>query len=256
VRSEGEAGYYCPNSGECPPQIKGRIEHFVSRDAMNIESIGPETVELIFSSGLIKNIADLYTLEANDLLLLPRMGTRSAENIVKNVQESLNVPFERVIFALGIRYVGATVAKRLARAFKNIDNLINASFDELIAVDEIGEKIASTVTAFFANESNRELVARLKEHGLCFEVSEDEAEPHSDILKGQSIVISGVFTHHSRDEYKEIIEKNGGKNVGSISKSTSFILAGENMGPSKFEKAQKLGIKIVNENEFLAMIGV
>ena len=256
VRNEGEAAHYCPNDQTCPPQIKGRIEHFVTRDAMNIDSIGPETIDLLYNYGMIKNIADLYTLYVEDLMFLPRMGMKSAENIVSGVRRSLEVPFERVLFALGIRFVGATVAKRLARAFKNIDNLINASFDELIAVDEIGEKIASTVTAFFANESNRELVARLKEHGLCFEVSEDEAEPHSDILKGQSIVISGVFTHHSRDEYKEIIEKNGGKNVGSISKSTSFILAGENMGPSKFEKAQKLGIKIVNENEFLAMIGV
>ena len=256
VRNEGEAAHYCPNDQTCPPQIKGRIEHFVTRDAMNIDSIGPETIELLYNYGLVKNIADLYTLYVEDLMFLPRMGMKSAENIVSGVRRSLEVPFERVLFALGIRFVGATVAKRLARAFKNIDNLINASFDELIAVDEIGEKIASTVTAFFANESNRELVARLKEHGLCFEVSEDEAEPHSDILKGQSIVISGVFTHHSRDEYKEIIEKNGGKNVGSISKSTSFILAGENMGPSKFEKAQKLGIKIVNENEFLAMIGM
>ena len=256
VRNEGEAAHYCPNDQTCPPQIKGRIEHFVTRDAMNIDSIGPETIDLLYNYGMIKNIADLYTLYVEDLMFLPRMGMKSAENIVSGVRRSLEVPFERVLFALGIRFVGATVAKRLARAFKNIDNLINASFDELIAVDEIGDKIASTVTAFFANESNRELVARLKEHGLCFEVSEDEAEPHSDILKGQSIVISGVFTHHSRDEYKEIIEKNGGKNVGSISKSTSFILAGENMGPSKFEKAQKFGIKIVNENEFLAMIGV
>ena len=256
VRNEGEAAHYCPNDQTCPPQIKGRIEHFVTRDAMNIDSIGPETIDLLYNYGMIKNIADLYTLYVEDLMFLPRMGMKSAENIVSGVRRSLEVPFERVLFALGIRFVGATVAKRLARAFKNIDNLMNASFDELIAVDEIGDKIASTVTAFFANESNRELVARLKEHGLCFEVSEDEAEPHSDILKGQSIVISGVFTHHSRDEYKEIIEKNGGKNVGSISKSTSFILAGENMGPSKFEKAQKLGIKIVNENEFLAMIGV
>ena len=173
VRSDGEAGYYCPNSGECPPQIKARIEHFVSRDAMNIESIGPETVELLFSSGLIKNIADLYTLEANDLLLLPRMGTRSAENIVKNVQESLNVPFERVIFALGIRYVGATVAKRLARSFLTIENLMNASMDSLVATDEIGERIAGSVIDFFANESNRELVERLRAVGLKFTLDKE-----------------------------------------------------------------------------------
>ncbi|MBR5511693.1 MAG: NAD-dependent DNA ligase LigA [Bacteroidaceae bacterium] len=254
VRSEGEAGYYCPNSGECPPQIKGRIEHFVSRDAMNIESIGPETVELLFSSGLIKNIADLYTLEANDLLLLPRMGTRSAENIVKNVQESLNVPFERVIFALGIRYVGATVAKRLARTFLTIENLMNATMESLVATDEIGERIAGSVIDFFANESNRELVERLRAAGLKFTLDKETTEGMTEKLKGKSIVISGVFEKHSRDEYKEMIERNGGKNVGSVSKATSFILAGANMGPSKLEKAQKLGVPLVSEDEFLAML--
>ncbi|MBQ5705770.1 MAG: NAD-dependent DNA ligase LigA [Bacteroidaceae bacterium] len=254
VRSDGEAGYYCPNSGECPPQIKARIEHFVSRDAMNIESIGPETVELLFSSGLIKNIADLYTLEANDLLLLPRMGTRSAENIVKNVQESLNVPFERVIFALGIRYVGATVAKRLARSFLTIENLMNASMDSLVATDEIGERIAGSVIDFFANESNRELVERLRAAGLKFTLDKETTEGMTEKLKGKSIVISGVFEKHSRDEYKEMIERNGGKNVGSVSKATSFILAGANMGPSKLEKAQKLGIPLVSEDAFLAML--
>lgn len=255
VRNEGEAAHYCPNDLSCPPQIKGKIEHFVTRDAMNIDSIGPETIELLYNYGLVKNIADLYTLNSVDLMFLPRMGMKSAENIVAGMRLSLQVPFERVLFALGIRFVGATVAKRLARAFKNIDNLMNASFEELIAVDEIGERIATTVTQFFANEGNRELISRLKEYGLCFEVSEEETQMHSDILNGQSIVISGVFAHHSRDEYKEIIEKNGGKNVGSISKSTSFILAGENMGPSKLEKAQKLGIRIVGEDDFLAMIG-
>ena len=254
VRSEGEAGYYCPNSGECPPQIKARIEHFVSRDAMNIESIGPETVELLFSSGLIKNIADLYTLEANDLLLLPRMGTRSAENIVKNVQESLNVSFERVIFALGIRYVGATVAKRLARTFLTIENLMNATMESLVATDEIGERIAGSVIDFFANESNRELVERLRAAGLKFTLDKETTEGMTEKLKGKSIVISGVFEKHSRDEYKEMIERNGGKNVGSVSKATSFILAGANMGPSKLEKAQKLGVALVSEDEFLAML--
>ena len=254
VRSDGEAGYYCPNSGECPPQIKARIEHFVSRDAMNIESIGPETVELLFSSGLIKNIADLYTLEANDLLLLPRMGTRSAENIVKNVQESLNVPFERVIFALGIRYVGATVAKRLARTFLTIENLMNATMESLVATDEIGERIAGSVIDFFANESNRELVERLRAAGLKFTLDKETTEGMTEKLKGKSIVISGVFEKHSRDEYKEMIERNGGKNVGSVSKATSFILAGANMGPSKLEKAQKLGVPLVSEDEFLTML--
>lgn len=254
VRNEGEAAHYCPNDTACPPQIKGKIEHFVTRDAMNIDSIGPETIELLYNYGLVKNIADLYTLYPEDLMFLPRMGMKSAENIVAGIKVSMQVPFERVLFALGIRYVGATVAKRLARAFKNIENLMNASFEELTAVDEIGERIAAMVTSYFANVSNRELVGRLKEYGLCFEVSEEEARPHSDILKGLSIVISGVFTHHSRDDYKEIIEKNGGKNVGSVSKSTSFILAGDNMGPSKLEKAQKLGVRIVSEDEFLAML--
>lgn len=256
VRNEGEAAHYCPNETACPPQIKGKIEHFVTRDAMNIDSIGPETIEMLYNYGMVKNVADLYALYPEDLMFLPRMGMKSAENIVAGIRSSLQVPFERVLFALGIRFVGATVAKRLARAFKNIDNLMNASFEELIAVDEIGERIATAVISFFANENNRTLVECLKEYGLCFEVSEEESQLHSDILQGQSIVISGVFAHHSRDEYKNIIEKNGGKNVGSISKSTSFILAGENMGPSKLEKAQKLGIRIMNEDDFLSMLGL
>ena len=254
MRNEGEAAHYCPNDATCPPQIKGRIEHFVSRDAMNIDSIGPETVELLFNYNLIKDIADIYALQPEDLMFLPRMGMKSAENIVAAVKESLGVPFERVLFALGIRFVGATVAKRLARAFIDIDAIMAASVDELKAVEEIGERIAASVTAFFAKEENRILVARLKEAGVNFAYMEKDGEVKSDRLAGQSIVISGVFTHHSRDEYKEIIEKNGGKNVGSISKSTSFILAGENMGPSKLEKAQKLGIKIMGEDEFLALL--
>ena len=254
MRNEGEAAHYCPNDTTCPPQIKGRIEHFVSRDAMNIDSIGPETVELLFNYNLIKDIADIYTLQTEDLMFLPRMGMKSAENIVAAVKGSLNVPFERVLFALGIRFVGATVAKRLARAFVNIDAVMAASLEELKAVEEIGERIAASVTSFFAKEENRNLVARLKEAGVNFTYTEKEGEVKSDKLAGQSIVISGVFTHHSRDEYKDIIEKNGGKNVSSISKSTSFILAGENMGPSKLEKAQKLGIRIMGEDEFLALL--
>lgn len=256
VRAEGEAAHYCPNDITCPPQIKGRIEHFVARDAMNIDSIGPETIEMLFNYNLIKDISDIYQLQPEELMFLPRMGQRSAENIVSGIRASLAVPFERVLFALGIRFVGATVAKRLARAFKNIGGLMDASFEELTAVDEIGERIASAVIAFFSNEANRSLVERLKAAGLQFEVSEEEQRPHSDVLKGLSIVISGVFVHHSRDEYKDIIEKNGGKNVGSVSKSTSFILAGDNMGPSKLEKAQKLGVRIVSEDEFLAMITI
>ena len=254
VRYDGEAAHYCPNDASCPPQIKGKIEHFVSREAMNIDSIGPETIEQLYNYGLIKNIADIYTLQPEDLMFLPRMGEKSAMNIVGAVQASLLVPFERVLFALGIRFVGATVAKRLARAFGNIDALMAASFDELTAVDEIGERIAGAVRAFFAKEENLLLVEKLREAGLKFMVEEENGVEKSDILKGQSIVISGVFTHHSRDEYKEMIERNGGKNVGSVSKSTSFILMGENMGPAKLEKAQKMGVRLVTEDEFLQML--
>lgn len=254
VRVEGEAAHYCPNDTACPPQIKGKIEHFVSRDAMNIDSIGPETVEMLFNYGLIKDIADIYTLCPEDLMFLPRMGAKSAENVVAAAQASRAVPFERVLFALGIRFVGATVAKRLARAFGNIDALMSASLEQLTAVEEIGERIAASVISFFAKEANRTLVARLKEAGLKFELEEETLQARTEILKGQSIVISGVFVHHSRDEYKDMIESNGGKNVGSVSKSTSFILAGDNMGPSKLEKAQKLGVRLVSEDEFLAML--
>ena len=254
VRVEGEAAHYCPNDTACPPQIKGKIEHFVSRDAMNIDSIGPETVEMLFNYGLIKDIADIYSLSPEDLMFLPRMGAKSAENVVAAAQASRAVPFERVLFALGIRFVGATVAKRLARAFGNIDALMSASLEQLTAVEEIGERIAASVIAFFAKEANRKLVARLKEAGLKFELEEETLQARTEILKGQSIVISGVFVHHSRDEYKEMIESNGGKNVGSVSKSTSFILAGDNMGPAKLEKAQKLGVRLVSEEEFLAML--
>ena len=254
VRVDGEAAHYCPNDTLCPPQIKGKIEHFVSRDAMNIDSIGPETVEMLFNYGLIKDIADIYTLCAEDLMFLPRMGAKSAENIVAAARASLEVPFERVLFALGIRFVGATVAKRLARAFGNIDALMSATLEQLTAVEEIGERIAASVIAYFANDAHRTLVARLKEAGVKFELGEETLQARTTILQGKSIVISGVFSRHSRDEYKEMVESNGGKNVGSVSKSTSFILAGENMGPSKLEKANKLGVRIVSEDEFLAML--
>lgn len=254
VRVDGEAAHYCPNDTACPPQIKGKIEHFISREAMNIDSMGPETVELLFNYGLIKDIADIYALNPEDLMFLPRMGAKSAENIVAAIDASRQVPFERLLFALGIRFVGATVAKRLARAFVSMDALMAASLDELMAVDEIGERIAASVREFFSKESNVELVSRLKSAGLKFVAKEEEVLDRTEILKGKSIVISGVFTHHSRDEYKAMIEKNGGKNAGSVSKSTSFILAGENMGPSKLEKAEKLGVPLVNEDEFLAML--
>lgn len=257
VRNEGEAANYCPNYAACPPQIKGRIEHFVSRDAMNIDSIGPETVELLYNYSLINNIADIYSLQPEDLMFLPRMGQKSAENMVQGIMKSRQVPFERVLFALGIRFVGATVAKRLARAFRNIDALMNATYEQLVAVDEIGERIAASVREFFSAPDNRELVGKLKSAGLSFEVEQDGApEGNTELLKGKSIVVSGVFSLHSRDEYKAMIENNGGKNVGSVSGATSFILAGENMGPSKLEKAGKLGVRIVGEEEFLEMIGV
>lgn len=254
VRVDGEAAHYCPNDTACPPQIKGKIEHFISREAMNIDSMGPETVELLFNYGLIKDIADIYSLNPEDLMFLPRMGAKSAENIVAAIDASRQVPFERLLFALGIRFVGATVAKRLARAFVSMDALMAASLDELMAVDEIGERIAASVREFFSKESNVELVLRLRSAGLKFVAEEEEVLDRTEILKGKSIVISGVFTHYSRDEYKAMIEKNGGKNAGSVSKSTSFILAGENMGPSKLEKAEKLGVPLVNEDEFLAML--
>ena len=256
VRLPGEAAHYCTNETGCAPQIKGRIEHFVSREAMNIDTIGPETIEMMYKLGMLNNIADLYTLQASELIFLPRMGTKSAENIINALDASRNVPFERVLFALGIRFVGATVAKRLARAFENIDAIMAATPLELMAVEEIGERIAMSVYQFFAKEENRKLVERLKSAGLKFALDAEVLEGRTEILKGKTIVISGVFSRHSRDEYKAMIEKNGGKNVGSVSKSTTFILAGENMGPSKLEKAQKMGVPLINEDDFLAMLSI
>lgn len=251
VRYEGEAAHYCPNDAACPPQIKGRIEHFISRKAMNIDGLGPETVDLFYRIGLIHDAADLYTLKPEQIMNLERMGKKSAVNIVKSIHKSLEVPFERVIFALGIRFVGETVAKIIGRVFNDIEELRNASFERLIEIDEIGEKIANSIRLYFQNPVNSALVDRLKEAGLCMERKQEDLSGVTDKLAGQTIVISGVFTHHSRDEYKAMIEKNGGKNSGSISSKTSFILAGENMGPAKLEKAQKLGIQILNEEEFL-----
>ncbi len=254
VRFEGEAAHYCPNETACPPQIKGKIEHFISRRAMNIDGLGPETVDLFYRLGLIKDAADLYRLTVDDIKDLDRMGQKSAENIINGIAASHNVPFERVLFALGIRFVGETVAKKIARSFKSIDEVEQASLETLMSVDEIGEKIAQSIVSYFANPLNRSLVERLKEAGLQFSRSEEDLSGYTDKLAGQSIVISGVFEHHSRDEYKEMIERNGGKNVGSISSKTSFILAGANMGPAKLEKAQKLGIRILSENEFLDLL--
>lgn len=254
IRYEGEAAYYCPNDSACPPQIKGKIEHFISRKAMNIDGLGPETVDLFYSLGLIQNTADLYQLTIEKIKDLDGKGEKSAENIINGIEQSKKVPFERVIFALGIRFVGETVAKKIAKSFTNIDELINASKEELINIDEIGEKIAQSILNFFSNETNRTLIQRLKDAGLTLQRSEEERADYTDKLSGLSIVISGVFTHYSRDEYKAMIEKNGGKNVSSISAKTSFILAGENMGPSKLDKANKLGVKIINEEEFLKLI--
>ena len=254
IRYEDEAAHYCTNETACPPQIKGKIEHFISRRAMNIEGLGPETVDQFYQEGMIHNVADLYTLKAEDICKLERMGEKSAENIIQGIEASKQVPYERVLFALGIRFVGETVAKKVAKAFRSIDVLATATLDELIHVDEIGEKIAQSILLYFSNEQNRMLVERLRQAGLKLEADEEDLSGHTDRLQGKSIVISGVFALHSRDEYKDLIEKHGGKNVGSISKKTSFILAGDNMGPSKLEKAQKLGIPIIDENEFLSMI--
>ena len=253
VRYEGEAAYYCPNDTGCPPQIKGRIEHFIARKAMNIDSLGPETVDDYYQKGLIHNIADLYDIRVSQI---NGDGSRqkSAEKVVKGIRDTVNVPFERVVFALGIRFIGETSAKLLARHFKTMDALENATLDELQQVEGIGEVMAKSVVAYFHDEENRRILARLKEVGLQMALSDEQMQAASDTLAGKSIVISGVFSHHSRDEYKAIIEQHGGKNVGSISSKTSFILAGENMGPSKLQKAEKLGIPVISEDEFLAMI--
>ena len=253
VRYEGEAAWYCPNDAGCPPQIKGRIEHFISRRAMNIDSIGPETVDDFYRQGLVHNVADLYTI---DVQQINGDGSRqkSAMKIISGIEESKNVPFERVVFALGIRFVGETSGKLLARHFKNIDALMNATLEELLEIDGIGEVMAKSIIIYFHNEENMQIVERLRSYGLQMALSQEQMENASDLLLGKSIVISGVFQHHSRDEYKMMIEQNGGKNVGSISGKTSFILAGDNMGPSKLQKAEKLGIRIVSEDEFLEMI--
>ncbi len=253
-RPEGEAAHYCPNESGCPPQIKGKIEHFTTRKAMNI-NIGPETVEDLYNAGLVRNVADLYDLKMSDLLTLERWAEKSARNFMESLRESKKVPFERVLYGLGIRYVGETVAKRLAFVFHSIDRLRSATLEELTATNEIGERIAESVAGYFADAGNMEIIDRLKAHGLRMEISEDILSGRSEKLKGQTIVISGTFAKHSRDEYKDMIEKHGGKNTGSVSKKTSFILAGENMGPSKLEKAAKLGVRIVSEEEFLKMIG-
>ena len=253
VRYEGESAWYCPNDTQCPPQIKGRIEHFISRKAMNIDSLGPETVDEYYRRGLIKNVADLYDIEVQQING-DGSRTKSAQRVVNGIAKSKEVPFERVVFALGIRFVGETSAKLLARKFKTMEALEQVTAEQLVEVDGIGDVMAASIVSYFKNDDNRQLVERLKGYGLQMSLSDEQLSAQSDRLAGQSIVISGVFAHHSRDEYKALIEQHGGKNVGSISKKTSFILAGENMGPAKLEKAQKLGIRIMSEDEFLQLI--
>ena len=254
IRFDGEANHYCPNDSGCPPQIKGKITHFISRKAMDIDGLGSETIEQLYKENLIQNVSDLFKLKFDDLIKLERMGEKSANNLLEGVEKSKQMPFEKVLFALGIRYVGETVAKKLAKSLKNIDNLMEANYDQLISVDEIGEKIALSIQSFFNQPANRELVEELKAFGLQFNV--EEQEQASNILEGKKIVISGVFTSFSRKEIKEVIELNGGKNVGSLSSKTDFLVAGENMGPAKLEKAKKLNIEILSEEEFKKMLGL
>ncbi|HEY9184296.1 MAG TPA: NAD-dependent DNA ligase LigA [Salegentibacter sp.] len=254
IRKEGEAQHYCPNYNGCPPQIIGRIQHYISRKAMDIEGLGGETVALLVNAGLIENYADLYTLKKEDILPLERMAEKSADNLINGIEKSKEIPFERTLFALGIRYVGETVAKKLAKHYKSIDALMAASEEDLVAIDEIGESIARSVREFFASEENREIVQRLKEYGVQLKINAEVLANHTDKLAGNTFVISGVFEKVSRNELKKMIEENGGKVSGSISGKTDYLVAGENMGPSKLAKAEKLGTNIISENEFLKML--
>ncbi len=252
IRRDGEAQHYCPNENYCPPQAKGRIEHFISRKALNIDGLGSETIELLYSKELIKNVSDLYVLNFDQLINLERMAEKSANNLLKSIENSKLIPFERVLFGLGIRYVGETVAKKLARQFKNIDEIIKASYEELIETDEIGEKIAISVQQFFLDESNLEIIKKLKDFGLKFKI--EEKEKISAKLEGKIVVVSGTFETFSRDELKELIEQNGGKNGSSVSGKTDYLIAGANMGPAKLKAANALGIKILSEDEFIKLI--
>lgn len=254
LRNEGEANHFCPNYLHCPPQIKGRIGHFISRRAMDIEGLGEETLDLLFNNNLIRNIADLYELRKEQLVPLERLGEKSATNIIKSIRNSINVPYSRALFALGIRHVGETVAKTLSKEFRSIDDLIKSDIQKLTNINDIGPKIASSIIAYFADPENREIIDRLKSYGLKFS-SEKEPGRSGINLEGKIIVISGIFRKYNRDEYLEIIEKNGGKNSSSISRKTSFILAGDNMGPAKKEKADELGVPVISEKEFLKIIG-
>ena len=254
TRIEGEAAWFCPNEKGCPPQIKGKIEHFISRKAMNIEGLGSETINQFYTLGLVKDAADLYTLRAETIAGLDRLGERSAQNIVEAVRQSCEVPFERVLFALGIRYVGETVAKKLALALHSIEAIRVATVEELTQIGDIGERIAQSVVSYFGDEDNLRLVERLREYGVQMQIAEERLASRTDKLAGATVVISGTFTHHSRDEYKALIEQHGGVNTGSVSGKTTYILAGENMGPAKLEKARKLGVRILSEEDFLEMI--
>jgi len=254
VREEGEAKHYCPNENNCPPQIKGRILHFISRRAMNIEGLGEETIDLLYEKAYLHNIADLYRLRKEMLIPLERLGEKSAENIINAIKESLNIPFYRVLYALGIRHVGETIAKKLALSLENIEKLASSNSVELVELGEIGNRIASSIVDFFNNEKNTILINRLRDAGVCFETDQSNIQKKSDKLKGKSIVISGVFENFSRDEIKNMIEMNGGKSISSVSKKTSYLLAGESTGPSKLEKSTRLNIPVINESEFLDMI--
>ena len=254
VRVEGEAAWRCPNEAGCPPQIKGKMEHFVSRKAMNIEGLGSETIDLLYSQRLLKNIADIYTLRQENIACQERLGEKSAQNILAGIETSKQVPWARVLFALGIRMVGETTAKKIAKRFPSIDQLQWATEEQLTSIDDVGEQIAKNVIAYFNDLGNLEIISRLREAGVQMESTEEEQTPQSNLLEGKSIVVSGVFAKHSRDEYKAMIEAHGGKNVGSVSKKTSFILAGENMGPEKRKKAENLGVEILTEEEFLELI--
>lgn len=254
VRVEGEAAWRCPNEASCPPQIKGKMEHFVSRKAMNIDGLGSETIDLLYSQGLLHNIADIYDLKQDDIARQERLGEKSAQNMLAGIEASKQVPWARVLFALGIRMVGETTAKKITRRFPSIDQLQWATVEQLTAIEDVGEQIAKNIIAYFNDLGNLEIINRLREAGVQMESQEEEQAPQSDILQGKSIVVSGVFSHHSRDEYKAMIEAHGGKNVGSVSKKTSFILAGENMGPEKRKKAESLGVEILTEEQFLELI--
>ena len=254
IRKEGEAQHYCPNEKLCPPQIKGKIEHFISRKAMNIDGLGSETIDLFFNEGLIRNVADLYFLKKEDILPLERMAEKSASKAISSINDSKNIPFERVLYALGIRYIGVTVAKKIAQHFHSFENILNANAEELTNVDEIGERIAESLLSWTGQDENLALLARLKEAGVQLEVDAKLLENKTDILEGKSFVISGVFKNHTRDELKEMIELNGGKNTSSLSKKTNYLLAGDKMGPSKKEKAEKLEIAVLSEEEFMALL--